>query len=314
MGIKVRATFRLIRPQPEARFLSFECADHESLFGAMADVAREGIVSECFAFDPGLQAVRMKRSSLAADVKALGNVVKKSGGVLSGLKEGARVVMAGRSFLKDGNYSLHVSLDGRDDADADAKATIVRRLVGTRGREVENTIPKVMRASPFMEVNSMLGPSGERWVPVHGTVPFSKAAATYLACEAVYARHADEMAQLDIDKGYLIASLGTTGILIEPVFYWPDARLEFHDRVLDAAYLAKLNEYPENPPARAAVHQMRREIAETLMRAGAASFQLGKFYPYQEGLDASAGRLLKSLKTVVDPDGLMNPGSLGLPR
>jgi len=172
----------------------------------------------------------------------------------------------------------------------------------------------VMRASPFMEVNSMLGPSGERWVPVHGTVPFSKAAATYLACEAVYARHADEMAQLDIDKGYLIASLGTTGILIEPVFYWPDARLEFHDRVLDAAYLAKLNEYPENPPARAAVHQMRREIAETLMRAGAASFQLGKFYPYQEGLDASAGRLLKALKTVVDPDGLMNPGSLGLPR
>jgi len=312
MGIKVRATFRLIRPQPEARFLSFECTDHTSLFAAIADVAREGIVSECFAFDPGLQAVRMKRSSLAADVKALGNVVKSSGGVLSGLKEGARVMMAGRSFLSQGTYSLHISLDGRDPADADAKAAIVRRLVGGRGREVENTIPKVMRSNPFMEVNSMLGPGGERWVPVHGTVPFSRAAGTYEACEGVYARHADAIARFDIDKGYLIASVGSTGILIEPVFYWPDARLAFHERVLDSAYLAKLERFPDNPPARAAVDQMRRELADTLTHAGAASFQLGKFYPYQEGLDPSAARLLKAVKTAVDPEGLMNPGTLGL--
>jgi glycolate dehydrogenase FAD-linked subunit len=312
MGIKARATLRLIRPAAEARFLSYECANAADLFAAMTDIAREGIVSECFAFDPGLQAVRLKRTSLAADVQALGSVMKSAGGLLSGLKAGARVVAAGRSFLAAGTYSLHVSLDGRDAADADARARIVRRLVGARGREVENTIPKVMRANPFTEVNSMLGPSGERWVPVHGTVPFSRVLSMYEACEAVAARHRADIERFDIDRGYLIASLGTTGILIEPVFYWPDARQAFHERVLDARYLAKLTTYPENLPARDAVCGMRREMAELFMRHGAASFQIGKFYPYQAGLDPTAAGLLAAVKSLLDPDGLMNPGSLGL--
>ncbi|MFM8497527.1 MAG: FAD-binding oxidoreductase, partial [Planctomycetia bacterium] len=119
LGIKTRATFRLIAPQPEARYLSFSFRDPGPLFAAMAEVARADVVSEQFGFDPGLQAVRMKRSSLASDAKALGAVVKNAGGVLKGLKEGAKVVMAGRGFLEEGSFSIHLSLDGRDAADAD---------------------------------------------------------------------------------------------------------------------------------------------------------------------------------------------------
>jgi FAD/FMN-containing dehydrogenase len=312
LGIKTRATFRLIRPQPESRFLSFSFADHRSLFAAMADVARAEVISEQFGFDPGLQAVRMKRSSLREDAKALGKVVQNSGNLLKGLKEGAKVVLAGRDFLDEGSFSIHLSLDGRDAADADAKADIVRQIMSVHGREVENTVPKVMRANPFAELNSMLGPGGERWVPVHGTVPFSKAVAMYDACEAVFSRHATTMEKYEIDRGYLCCSVAASGILLEPVLYWPDARLAFHERVLDADYLAKLARFPANPAAAEAVAVIRGELAEVFMQAGAVSFQLGKFYRYQQGLEPSAAWLLKQLKALVDPQGRMNPGTLGL--
>lgn len=312
LGIKTRATFRLIRPQPESRFLSFSFRSHEALFAAMAEVARSELVSEQFGFDPGLQAVRMKRASLREDVKALGKVVSSAGGVIKGLKEGAKVVMAGRNFLEEGTFSVHLSLDGRDAADADAKVAIVRRIMAQGGTEAENTVPKVMRANPFAELNSMLGPGGERWVPVHGSVPFSKAAAMYEACEAVFASHAEVMRTHDIDRGYLVSTVGNAGTLLEPVLYWPDARLGFHERVLDPGYLAKLERFAPNPTAAAAVAALRTDLARVFMENGAVSFQLGKFYFYQEGLQPSAAGFLRQLKQLVDPSGRMNPGCLGL--
>jgi len=312
LGIKTSATFRLVRAQPESRYLSFSFREPEALFAAMAEVARADVVSEQFGFDPGLQAVRMKRSSLREDAKALGKVVQNSGSLLKGLKEGAKVVMAGRGFLQEGEFSVHISLDGRDAADADAKAAIVRSIMTRAGSEVENTVPKVMRANPFAELNSMLGPGGERWVPVHGTVPFSKAVQMYQDCEAVFATHADAMREFDIDRGYLCATVGSSGTLLEPVLYWPDARLAFHERVLDADYLAKLPKFPTNEAAAQAVARIRGDLALAFMRAGAVSFQLGKFYHYQDSLEPSAAALLKSLKQLVDPRGRMNPGCLGL--
>lgn len=312
LGVKTRATLRLVRPQPESRYLSFSFARHDDLFAAMADVARADVVSEQFGFDPGLQAVRMKRSSMREDAKALGNVIAGQGSLIKGLKEGAKVVLAGRGFLEEGHFSVHLSLDGRDATDADAKAAIVRRIMSAKGVEVENTVPKVMRANPFAELNSMLGPGGERWVPVHGSVPFSKSVAIYEACEAVFARHADAMRKFDIDRGYLCCTVGQSGTLLEPVLYWPESRAVFHDRVLDAAYLAKLQSFPPNPPASAAVAQLRTELAAVFSDHGAVSFQLGKFYPYQRGLAASAAGLLGEVKRMLDPHHVMNPGALGL--
>jgi len=310
LGVKSRATLRLI-PAAVTRFLSFSLDSAGAVYGLMADAAREGLASECFAFDPGLQAVRMKRVSLAEDAKALGKVIKSAGGVLAGLKEGAKVVMAGRNFLEEGGFSVHFGVDGRDAADAESRAARIRALANGRAREVENTIPKVMRANPFMEVNSMLGPGGERWVPVHGIVPLTEGTDLYESCEAVFARHAAEMQRFDIDHGYLSCTVGSTGLLLEPVFYWPDERLSFHERVLDADYLARLPRFNANPAARAVVARLRGELADMFAARGAASFQIGKFYRYRASLDAATLATLDALKRQFDPQGLMNPGALG---
>lgn len=312
LGIKARATLRLIPRLTETRHLSFGFPDARSLFESMAGIARAGAVTELFAFDPGMQKVRMKRVSVAEDARALGQVMKAAGGGLKGLKEGAKVVLAGRSFLDEAHFSLHMSMDGRDAADADARMALVRRIVGERGTEVAATIPRVMRSNPFAEVNSMIGPGGERWVPVHGSVPLSKAVSMFQALEAVHARNRATSEQFGIDHGYLLCTVGDRAILIEPVLYWPDSRLLFHDRVLDPEYLAKLPRFEENLPARDAVDRLRRELAECFMQHGAVSFQLGRFYLFQEGLDPSAARLLAGVKRLVDPDGILNPGCLGL--
>jgi FAD/FMN-containing dehydrogenase len=311
-GIKARATLRLVPRWTETRHLSYAFPDASSLFDCMAGIARAGVVSELFAFDPGMQKVRMKRVSLAEDARALGQVMKAAGGGLRSLKEGAKVVLAGRSFLDEAHFSLHMSVDGRDAGDADSRAALVRRIIGQRGEEVAATIPRVMRSNPFAEVNSMIGPGGERWVPVHGSVPLSRATAMFQALEAVHARHREESGKFGIEHGYLLCIVGDRAILIEPVLYWPDARLLFHERVLDPDYLARLPKFEENLPAREAVDRLRRELAECLMKHGAASFQLGRFYPYQEGLEPSAARLLQALKRIVDPDGIVNPGCLGM--
>jgi D-lactate dehydrogenase (cytochrome) len=46
---------------------------------------------------------------------------------------------------------------------------------------------------------------------------------------------------------------------------------------------------------------------------GGIHLQIGKFYPYEDKLiNPTSWELIQALKETLDPDGLMNPGVLGL--
>lgn len=313
LGIKARITLPLV---PEAEALacaSFSFGNAEGFLTALADLGRAGAASEVFGFDPFLQAQRMKRDSLAADAKALIGTMKAQGSFWKGLAEGARVAAAGRNFLEDGSFSLHAICEGRSAAAAEADAATVRAICrAAGGTEVENSIPKVLRANPFPPVNSMLGPSGERWVPVHGILRASAAQAACAAIEALHARHAQAMADLGVTTGALFLALGPAAVLIEPVYYWPDSWQAIHRRSVEPAHLARLTEASANPPARALVEQLRAELIDLFGTLGAGHFQLGRAYPLADRLDPAALALLRALKASLDPQGRMNPGVLGL--
>ena len=51
---------------------------------------------------------------------------------------------------------------------------------------------------------------------------------------------------------------------------------------------------------------------EIFSACGAVHMQVGKSYPYMKHREATSAQLLQGLKRVLDPDGLMNPGALGL--
>ena len=312
LGVKVRATLPLKRLPAETRYASFSFATADALLTTMADIAREDLVSECFAFDPGLQAQRLKRASVVEDVKSLARVVRGSGSTLKGIGESLKIAAAGRRFLDETDFSLHVSMDGRSAVDADDRLRRVRELATRRGKEVENTIPKVMRADPFANVNSMLGPNGERWVPVHGIVPLSAGPEVYAACSAVFDEYRAALDTHGIDTGTLLCTIGSSATLVEPCLYWPDSQPLFQRQTLDADYLSKLATYADNPAAREIIAELREALTAALHRAGATHFQIGKFYPYRVDADPGAMALVDAIKTHLDPETRLNRGALGI--
>jgi FAD/FMN-containing dehydrogenase len=312
-GVKADATFRLIpRPDHEA-WLSFSFQDRASCARAMADVGRLGVASELFGFDPSLARIRMRRASLLADAGTLAKVVTAQKNLVEGVKEGARMALAGRSFLDDADFSLHAIVEGRSKAGVEADAAAVRAAMKKHGaREVENTIPKVMRAAPFTPLNNVLGPGGERWAPVHGIVPMSEGDAAWAAIDAMFESMRDRLDAHGVITGYLVTTLGTTGYLIEPVFFWPEERFAIHEATVEGHYLPKLATHAANPAATAVVTEARRNVVDIFSRFGGAHFQIGRTYPFAQTRVPEALALLRAVKAAVDPANRMNPGALGL--
>lgn len=312
LGIKTRAVLRLIRTPPSARFVSFEFDDGRRFAEAMAEVARSRLVTMCFGMDPVLQHQRLKRTSLAQDVKALKGVVTSARSLGKGVKEAVKVAVAGRSFLEEHSYSTHYIVEGRSETEVEERLAAVREICSHHGREVENTLPKVLYGDSFFPMTTAIGPQGERWAPVHGIVPVSDAAEALRTVEAMFANHTDQMERLGVVVGILLSTVATNGFVIEPVFYWPGPQTLYYKRVLEPGYLAKLKTFDRSPDAESLVAALRTELIATFVDLGAAHFQIGKTYPYREGRHLDTWRVLESIKNAVDPERLMNPGSLGL--
>jgi FAD/FMN-containing dehydrogenase len=313
LGVKATITLKLVREGTAFAYGSFSFPDPAAFFGAMSEVAREGLASESFGFDPYLQAQRMKRESLTKDAKSLVNMMKAQGSVFKALKEGAKVVAAGRSFLDDVPFSLHLIAEGRYQSAVDADMKAIEAIaVKHGGKALENTIPKILRANPFPPVNSMVGPEGERWVPVHGFLPHSRLVEGWNRVQALFDANKTEMETHGVAAGAMLAAVSRSTCLIEPVFFWPDALEDIHCRSLEADHLAKLNRFPPNAESRAVVDRLRAGIVRIFRDLEATHLQVARTYPLEEASDPRAWAMLKAVKQVVDPKGLMNPGSLGL--
>jgi FAD/FMN-containing dehydrogenase len=305
LGVKVRATLKLIPREKEIDFVSAEFDDPLAMLAAMSEISRANIASECFSFDPVLLEQRKKRMSLFTDAKTLLNVVKQSG-VMAGLG----LVKTGRDFVDVNRHSAHVAIEGQTKAEVATNVETARKIFAQYGTATENSFPKALRALPFSAPNSMLGPAGERWVPVHGIFPHSAACDAFAKLQAFFAAQQTMLDTHQIRVGYLCTTVAQQAVLIEPVFYWPDAHTAYHKRVVEADYLKKCGEPNQNPSATAAVGALKAETASLMRRLGATHFQIGKFYEYRHGRNPAALALFDAIKTSLDPRGLMNPGVL----
>lgn len=314
-GIKAEITLRLIRTPAAETYASFAFKERSDCVKAMAEISRAGLACEMFGFDPQLARARLKRASLLSDVKALGKVINKQGSLLNGMKEAAKIALAGRTFVGEEDYSIHVVCEGRSQAAADADLAAARAIAkGFNGVEIENTIPKVVRAMPFTPLNNILGPGGERWVPVHGIVSNANADQVYADIEAWFDSLAPEFEREGVEVGYMLTNMSTNGFLIEPVFFWPEARMPIHDAIIEPGFLAKLDRHEPNPEATALVARARRGVVDVFTRYGAAHFQIGRTYPYRESRDAASVALLDAVKAQLDPTGALNAGVLGFSK
>ena len=312
-GIKAQITLRLMRRPAHTGYASFAFATGEALLAAMAEVARSGLASEMCAFDPGLTKVRMKRASLAADVKVLGQVIAAETSLAKGLLSAAKIAMGGRQFIEAEEYSVHIICEGRSKTGVAEDVDAVRVIAKAAGGHViENTIAKVIRANPFPPLNSILGPEGERWAPVHGVVSLSGAPKLFGEIEAIFDDMAPAFQAEGVYCGYLFTSMSTNALIIEPVFYWPEARNALIEQTIEPQHLMHLPVLPENPGATAVVSEARKRVIDICLRLGCGHFQIGRSYPYHESRDEASWALLETLKAALDPTGALNPGALGL--
>lgn len=314
MAYKAEATLRLI-PTPQAEgSISFEYEKSADWTGALTEMGRLGLACELFGFDPNLQEVRMTRASLAADVKSLSNVItKQKGGLLKGLKEGAKVALAGRRYMDDVAFSVHAITEGHSAAEVEAKLETLKAIAKKHGgNEIENSIPKIIRANPFTPLNNILGPHGERWVPIHGIVPMGDGASCVADIEALFEKHKDKLDEYEVTTGYLLTTIMTNGFLVEPVFIWPEEIWPIHEQTIEPSVLKRIKRFEHNPEATAFVEEVRQDILDIFAKYGAAHFQIGRTYRYRENCEAPLWGLVDGIKSLLDPNRTINSGGLGL--
>jgi FAD/FMN-containing dehydrogenase len=311
-GLKLSATLKLLKLPSQTRFLSFAFDTHGEMLAAMAEVSRGGFASECLGVDASIFGARMKQESIRADLKYLYGVVKAGDSLVSGLSGAARIAFAGRKRFEDVDFAMHVTISADNPVIADEQMRQVRRIGLRTGREIAASFPRAARGNAFSTGNGTMNAEGRRYIPTHGLTPHSRAAALTTAIYAMFAEYQERLTAFEIEFGIIYAAVLRNGVLIEPLIYWGDAASIYHERMIEPAVFEKLPKYAHSAERNALVDELRANLKKLFTEFGCANLQIGKSYPYVENLVAPTRDMLQRIKSAVDPDRLMNPGSLGL--
>lgn len=313
LGIKARVQLPLLAARAHFEALSFAFGDFESFHAAQRAAALAGLDDEHFGLDVALSQGQIgQQEDVGSRMRIAAAVMRSAPHPLAGARQLLRMAAAGSRVLAGGAYMLHFIVEGSSAREARARAASLRELLLPHGREIANSVPAYVRAVPFAPLTNTLGPQGERWVPLHGVLPHGAVAGYHAALAAFWARRRADMQRLGVSSGAMFCGVGSGALLYELAIYWRDARTAFHHAVVPAEALGALPEYPAHAEAAAYVDRLKQDLIALYAEHGAAHFQIGRAYPYLPRLGAPARALVQALKTALDPQGLMNPGALGL--
>jgi D-lactate dehydrogenase (cytochrome) len=311
-GIRTSVTLRIIPTPAVTEFASFHFATGAAALGVLAGLAGLPGLGEAYVFDPGTHANLARTGfSVIESAGLAGDLLKGKGGLFNRLGGLIRTARAGKAFVGDLAWSLHLALDGTRDEVASALATATRLAAEAEGEVIPDIIPRVTRARPFRKIKALLGPDGEAWLPVHGVFPPGRATEALAAVQNGLAEAAPVMQAHGI-RAVILAVLMGQRVVIEPQLFWPDALSDVVRRMAQPEQVAAFGDRPANPASRAAAHALRRRLTGILDGVGATHYQIGRGYAAHPGTPHGTEAAWRRLKRDFDPDGIMNPGALGL--
>jgi FAD/FMN-containing dehydrogenase len=313
LGFKTQAILKLI-PKPEhSRFATYGVRDAAAGLAIMAEIARRGLAAECYMWDPVMARTARERATLREGIKSVGEAARSGATLLGGLKDAARMAIAGRSVFDGDLYLLHIAIDDVTALCADEKMRLVEAVVKPHGvTSVEPTLPRVVHTTPFSDFLEFEAASPNRRLPTHGLFSHSNVGKALAEMDAYLDANKAELNASGVSWGSICFAVGPNAICIEPLIYWVDPQLAMHDRSKNLTDLDSLAKSPETPEARLAVKALRENLVAIFTRHGAVHMQIGKDYPYRQTRQPNTYALLENIKGILDPDGLVNPGSLGL--
>lgn len=313
LGIKARITLPVIARRPAHRPISFAFDSFEAMHTSMRLIARERIEDTHFALDAALSQGQIARQERAGATLGMAlSVLRSSPSVAAGVRQLVKAGLTARRQIGAAKFMTHYIVEGFDDAEVKARLHRIRAINQDLGREIAATVPAVVRGMPFAEFYNTLGPSGERWVPLHGNLPHSEVPVFHQAYTRLLESRAEEMKAHGVWCGGMYGAIGSGGFLYEIAIYWPDEITAYHEATVPADYLAGLPRYPANPEARDCATQLKSDMTDLLISHGAVNFQIGRAYPYASRLNEEPLALVKAVKAQLDPKGLLAPGNLGL--
>ncbi len=312
LGLKLSATLRLINLPKINKFASFAYDTHQELIGAISEISRAGIASECFGTDAFAGSARMQRETLSQDLAYLWGIIKTGNSWIGGLWGATRLAIAGRRAFEDVRFAMHVTISADNAAIADQHMKMARRIGSARGKDIEPSFPRAARGTPFSTGNGVISADGRRYIPTHGISPHSRAKATIAAIYEFFASHAAEMKAQGVDWGCITGAIGRSAVVIEPLIYWGDESRLYDQRMVDDERRNRLKQHTRSEGRMALVTQLRTGLKEIYREYGCVHLQIGRSYPYRDTRLPETFAMLEQIKRVVDPHGLMNPGSLGL--
>lgn len=316
LGIKGQLTLRMIRAPAYTDYLSFGFADRASAIDAICEIGRRELAEDAYVMDPDKTRQALGApSDIIKDGKTFMKVVAQERGLLRGLKAGVQLAMAGRDFIEDGCHSLHMVLAGRSREAVEADMELTRSVIaGLKGKELPNSIPKAGRASPYSDLDAVLGPKGDRWIALNAKVAHSDAQKMGDEVEAILTRYKPDFEAHGVEVSRLLTIIGNHVFSYEPVFNWHDSWLPIHHHTISDTMRSNVREPAPNTATRDLVIKVRGELVELFARLGAQSNQIGRTYHFADVLRPESRALLEGIKHTVDPDGRMNPGALGLDK
>ena len=314
MGFKTRAVLRLI-PFPAAQaYGSFAFDDHRPALAALSDIGRGGLAAECYCWDPYfVKRVMASTAGTREDLRFLLNVVKAGSGIADGLGAAARIAMAGRRAFDGNIWLVHVVIDDASQEGAAARLKLARAIARRAGgREVSPSAPRTLRGTPFTDFNTAERITALRSLPVNSLSPHSRAPAVAEEVYGLLEAHNAEMDRAGLKCGVIFFAVGAQAVCIEPLIYWEDKEHILHDRIAEASDMDALAAFDDRPPATLAAFEIRDQLKAIFRRHACVHVQIGRAYPWAETREPALLHLVHAFKDAVDPQRLVNRGSLAL--